>query len=180
MKDQKEELYRKVYIKSKADLPKEAGFYFIKYKTKNESAWRDNYQALSFEEGDKSDAIWNDCVDYYLQPIPGDQIEQKEVMSAEHYLKGLPIIYGAKDGIAGKELLIKAMEKYAAQSRQPEITDEEIEERSKELNIQNKGIDLGKEIDDMNLELLRIGFVIGAKAMRDNPEQFKIKPQNKK
>jgi hypothetical protein len=66
------------------------------------------------------------------------------------------------------KLIIKALE---SQSSQADVTDEEIEKEIKSLKIESKGIDLGKEIEEMNLEMLQIGFRIGAKFVRSRQQQ---------
>jgi hypothetical protein len=88
------------------------------------------------------------------------EIEQKESKTAEEildkYLGNYPWIYWARENA------IKAMEEYAAQSRQPEITNEEIEEWVKANT-------------PFNAIATMYGKIEGAKAMRDHPEQFKNK-----
>ena len=46
-------------------------------------------------------------------------------------------------------------------------TEEEIDNASKDLKIEEKGLELPNEIKEMHEELLRIGFVIGAKYFRN-------------
>jgi hypothetical protein len=69
------EYYKKVFIKSKAGLPKKLGDYWIKWKKDGEKL-----ELHSFEHGDIIDAIWNDCIDWYFQPI---ELPTEPIMSAE-------------------------------------------------------------------------------------------------
>jgi len=68
-----ETIYRKVFIKSEADLPEETDHFTVHLKGK--SKWfTDN---LRYEKGDNS--YWMVLVDWYLQPVelPSDEeIEQ--------------------------------------------------------------------------------------------------------
>jgi hypothetical protein len=122
----KEELYRKVYIKSEADLPECTGEYIASFALTihNLSFGRDNKENRKY---------WLDQVDWYLHPI-GEQIEQKEYKTAEEfgvidiakwlnekgYRRGMDIYLGE---IAG---LIKSfMEEYRQQGQS---SDEDIEE----------------------------------------------------
>jgi hypothetical protein len=126
--------------------------------------------------GDIADAI------LALEPT-GEQIKQKKssmdvlfdkMTDMNFYYLSFPAFIENENSVDVFDVVLYAMEEYANKKREEEKpTDEEIEKQSKELNIQSKGIELGKEIDDMNLELLRTGFIIGAKKMRDNSEQFK-------
>jgi len=57
----KEETYKKVYIRSEADLPKE-GKYDTMFKTKH------FYDQFTYDPS-KNKKYWLDTVDWYLQPI---------------------------------------------------------------------------------------------------------------
>jgi hypothetical protein len=115
---------------------------------------------------------------YNEQFEAGEQIEQKERESAEEIIvkyephkfivtskpfdKSIDVYY--------KQQVIEAMEEYAAQSRQPEISDSEIEKYFTSQHYDNKNGHHYRVNKDR---------IFGAKAMRDHPEHFKIKPQNK-
>ena len=73
----KEELYRKVYVKSEADLPKEKGEYFCYRKSDNRLLIFNRFiePDREFEE-----SVWMRNVDYYLQPE--QPIEQSESKTA--------------------------------------------------------------------------------------------------
>jgi hypothetical protein len=175
----KEELYRKVYINDKSDMPREIGWYFchVSGLPKSESGEDVTYYTGKYDETE----LWLNTFDWYLQPIAGEQIEQKEsktaIKTAEEILMQ---VYGCKDlgdlmrtfGIADRSLsmTIKAMEEYAAQSRQLEISDSEIEKYFTSQHYDNKNGHHYRVNKDR---------IFGAKAMRDHPEHFKIKPQNK-
>lgn len=64
-------LYRRVYIEGKEEnLPKEYGGYFV---------WNRNYlgdelHVRYFFKGDERDDIWLNYIDWYLQPIPREEI----------------------------------------------------------------------------------------------------------
>ena len=115
--------------------------------------------------------IFEKWQDYVIDPDVYNEItdailvldEQKERESPEEildkYLKGFTWPYWSKENV------IKAMEEYAAQSRQPEkVSDEEIVASIPYPNP------ISKHQSDIN-----IGWVRCRKAMRDNPEQFRDK-----
>jgi len=71
----KTELYKKVFIKSEDDLPKEKGYYFVKKKApdKRSHGFREydvpidiRWSNINFAQG-KQD--WLSNIDWYLQPI---------------------------------------------------------------------------------------------------------------
>jgi hypothetical protein len=177
-----EELYRKVYIKTEADLPKEEGYYFC-----NRSGFN-SVQHLMTTLG-KS---YMREIRWYLQSIAGEQIEQKEskgmkketvkkiilwTQDALHYGK----ITGSDDDIAKncmKDIEFDALcnpdiyeasynEWFERQPKQEEEkpTDEEIEKWADRFAnpLSKKAFERGEWF----------GIKEGAKAMRDNPEQFK-------
>jgi len=78
----KEELYRKVYIKSESDLPKEEGnYYLVKYNK--------NFAGIIAEEIFYKESIkaWMDAVVWYLQPI--EQSESKTAIETSKALRNI-------------------------------------------------------------------------------------------
>jgi len=69
------EYYKKVYIKSEADLPKENGTYFVKIKT---PPFTQELAAVGFIwENDREhiNGFWLNKVDWYLLPVPAPEIQ---------------------------------------------------------------------------------------------------------
>jgi hypothetical protein len=60
-----EQLFKQVFINGKEDLPTKIGGYWIKWKKGS-----DDLELHWFEQGDKIDAVWNQCIEFYLQPLP--------------------------------------------------------------------------------------------------------------
>jgi hypothetical protein len=59
-------------------LPKETGYYFVKFKQKGDSKiYADTFASHYFGEGDNKDAIWLDCIEWYLQPCTDKRDEPK-------------------------------------------------------------------------------------------------------
>jgi len=67
----KTELFKKVYIRSEADLPKEKGFYIFCFKNAT-------VQGMDYCDSDKKDII-NFC-DWYLQPIDEPQLSRERII----------------------------------------------------------------------------------------------------
>jgi hypothetical protein len=168
----KEELYRKVYIKTKADLPTKNGEYFVKIKT---PPFTQELTAVGFVwEHDENhiNSFWLTKVDWYLQPI--EQSESKTaIKTAEEILKKhlINTDWGDTNDLEREmndnkdqvNAIVRAMEEYR---QQPGVTDEEIEKYFTSQHYDNKN---GHHYR-MNKDR-----IFGAKAMRDG----KIKPQNK-
>jgi hypothetical protein len=119
----KEELYRKVYIKSEADLPELTGDYYAIKK----ALGIPNKLSLRTYEKDISDNYWINNIDWYLQPP-----EQSSGKTAEEIAIKHNCIIGTGSG--GYQISVKcsahgileAMEEYRQQpGKQP--TDEEID-----------------------------------------------------
>jgi len=83
MKDE-EIYYKRVYIRSEADLPKGNGMYFCMDKDRKYIGDR------SFEKDDKIGyRIWRDAVDWYLLPISQPELSREKVIEVLHdYLDG--------------------------------------------------------------------------------------------
>jgi hypothetical protein len=119
----KTELYKKVYIKSEVDLPKEDGVYFCHYKRFGENSTH------LFKTNLARKTTWETEIDWYLQPI--EQIEQLEPVTAE---ENIIESFCDKHNIT-KETLIDVYLEYlknAILSVQPavQLTDEEIEKQA--------------------------------------------------
>jgi len=74
-----------------------------------------------------------------------------------------------KDWIGQKHKLASDIMNYAKKHGYTPVlpSDETIENASKELSIKTKGINFEKEVNDLSLEMLQTGFIIGAKFCRD-------------
>jgi hypothetical protein len=140
MKETREETYRKIYIKSEADLPKERTILIAHFK--HSDRWTD----LIYFNTSEDDKYWISEVDYYLNPIEQENLtavekeeinegyrsldplfeglEQEKPQTAEEYIKDiwgelwLEIDWHAED-------VIEALTEFASQKHIP--TDEEIE-----------------------------------------------------
>ena len=81
----KDELYKKVYIKSESDLPKENGTYFVRIKT---PPFTQELSAVGYiwaKNISKVNRFWLDKVDWYLQPIAQPKISAEEKpVNCEH------------------------------------------------------------------------------------------------
>lgn len=114
----------------------------------------------------KQEGVTNFSQQRIIKDIDNSKVEQKERESPEEILKKYKLV--DEDGIMPQSIFYKdlllAMEEYA-QSRQPEITDEEITKwvYKQDLGYGNSYYVYGR------------AMVEGAKAMRDHPEQFKSK-----
>jgi hypothetical protein len=160
----KEELYRKVYIKTEADLPKEKDEYFCHRKSDNRLLI---FNRFSDSDREFENSVWLRNVDYYLQPIVGEQTEQKERMSAaQYYCRRFGFPYAVMDedsphclnrnGDVTLKLntILEILEEYSQQPQeQKQPSDEEIEKWAGQLPYRSK----------LNHE----GRIEGAKAVRD-------------
>lgn len=68
------ELYRKIYIKSEADLPKEVGSYFVYFKDVGEDIYdwvltNGENPVEEYWNGQFQEDYWINTFDWYLQPI---------------------------------------------------------------------------------------------------------------
>jgi hypothetical protein len=86
---EKEKLYKKVYIRSEADLPKEDGIYFVAKKDSLKSNW---LKPLIFTIISKNE--WLNTIDWYLQPFEDKQPEQTLPMEC----RTCKVIQGHLDG----------------------------------------------------------------------------------
>jgi hypothetical protein len=71
------ELYKKIWIKSESDLPKESDYYFTHRKL-NYEIWPNHPFDITYFNGNIADTTYNNfwkAVDWYLQPI--EQIEEE-------------------------------------------------------------------------------------------------------
>jgi hypothetical protein len=62
-----EELFKKVYIKSEADLPKDKGYYFVGYKDAGKATVHYHH----------NNEAWIAFYDWYLQPIQPEPLSQR-------------------------------------------------------------------------------------------------------
>jgi hypothetical protein len=70
----KDKLFKKVFIKSEADLPKEDGNYFIGYK--NQRTIKVIYYEISGKMLASDPQYWIDMIDWYLVPLDQDVKDQ--------------------------------------------------------------------------------------------------------
>ena len=93
MKETREETYRKVFIKTEDDLPKDKGFYFVHYKHPDE---RLHTQMSVVYYDDTIKGLWygKDWYDWYLQPVTAkiEQSQDEQVNEAFRHL-GLGVKY---------------------------------------------------------------------------------------
>jgi hypothetical protein len=74
--EKKEQIYRKVFIKSKADLPPRSGEYFAFIRDDQEiQQW--TYSKSS--DNDDSDVDWFSAVEWYLLPIESLESSKVEI-----------------------------------------------------------------------------------------------------
>jgi len=71
----KDELYKKVYIKTEADLPKEAGHYVV---CKNSGEIFRDYMYPKFNDTSPDANMWLRYISWYLQPIAQPKIDSEE------------------------------------------------------------------------------------------------------
>lgn len=77
MKETREETYRKVFIKTEADFPKENGLYFCVDQNRHYIGER------SFDKADKINLhIWSG-VDWYLQPVTDKEQLREELIRCQ-------------------------------------------------------------------------------------------------
>jgi len=76
--DTKNELFKKVYIKTEADLPKADGEFWAKYDSTNDVCLLERF--IVGEKKDRQE--WLKRIDWYFQPI-----ELKEIMPTDEEIK---------------------------------------------------------------------------------------------
>ena len=100
------EMFKKVYIKSEADLPKERDYYVVHRKGSD----CDYPTAIQFflPKNATSINVWNDY-DWYLRPVPQPERKMAEDILEKHF----PLVIADKDEWAIE--VLKCMSEYAAQ-----------------------------------------------------------------
>ena len=106
----KEELYKKVYIKTEEDLPKESGYYFV--KRRNASIPDTLYYSLLALYIEKLKPYWVSQVDWYLIPIEQREVTDEEI---DTRLEFRYLLYTRKQ----RKLLIKGFKDCVKWMREP-------------------------------------------------------------
>jgi hypothetical protein len=179
----KEELYRKVYIKSEADLPKETGMYIVTFKDgRSKDLWYQPNTTIAL-----NDDYWITEVDSYFYPIDREQIEQKEIKTYTSSIRDDMYRFHAvlqshcnirKESFSHNQFNAawNAVKEYTSQQPKEEEkpTDAEIEKWAIEF-MSNESFYATHPDEKFTAEWhgLKNALARGAKAMRDNPEQFK-------
>jgi hypothetical protein len=109
--------YQRIDINGdKSRLPKETGYYFVKFKQKGDSKiYADTFASHYFGEGDNKDAIWLDCIEWYLQPCTDkrDELIEKSVPEisdevikewAKHKARNFKEVF--PEGLSDEDILI--------------------------------------------------------------------------
>ena len=100
-----EPIYRKVFIKSEADLPEDKAEYFVHIKERIESLYRSGINTLTSDyPEDLFKEIWMNNIDWYLQPVelPSDEEIKKEALK---FVANEDMLYEAQIFEAGMKLL---------------------------------------------------------------------------
>jgi hypothetical protein len=108
----KEELYRKVYVKSEADLPKEDGNYICLHKGATK---------LDIFPFKVNESHWFVEIDWYLQPVEQSESKTAEEILDTVYDRDYRSNYKTE---YSKQCILKAMEEYRQQQPQKEIKSE--------------------------------------------------------
>ena len=118
MKETREETYRKIFIKSEADLPKEYKNYPV-HIIGTPSDITENCAYISTDAFKQPEIdFWLNNIDWYLQP------QEKEKQTAEEWLRANKY---TPDLMFSWEWVIRALTKYASQSQSVLPNEEEIE-----------------------------------------------------
>ena len=96
-----EPIYRKVFIKSEADLPEKEGRYFVKIKGLPPEVIDIDieYYSIRLNRGDKKN--WINNIDWYLQPVELPSDEEIEKAGNEYSEE----CFAIEDFVAGMKLL---------------------------------------------------------------------------
>ena len=111
-----ETIYRKVFIKSEADLPEDKAEYFVHIKERIESLYRSGINTLTSDyPEDLFKEIWMNNIDWYLQPVelPSDEeIDKAGAKYEKEYQEAFntpeaafAAVYANEDFVAGMKLL---------------------------------------------------------------------------
>jgi hypothetical protein len=161
----KEQLYRKVIIKTEADLPKETGIYFVYTSTGIHQRGFDINQKRLGLHGSSQDEWFS--VNWYLEPIE-EQESTEQDLKCENCDEPIPCDYLAECIKKAEPNLskIKDVDQELAKIRGiSKITDSDIEAwADKESLKPDEDNPTIKRVDAYDWDLL----VRGAKAMRDN------------
>lgn len=163
-----ETYYKKVEIKTEADLPKKSGGYdtnmgFIHFNHK-EQRMKPIFQSLH----QKIDSVeyWLHYIDWYLLPV--DQEPQKEVLSLDEWLdKEYPSFWidMSSDGGLSKKTILSIMEEYHSQFNQRQVTDISDEDIEVAADLHSSFTGVGNKKN--NNIAKQVSFMQGARWMRD-------------
>ncbi len=166
-----------VFIKSESDLPKEDGYYFVKFKQKDDpKIYADTFASHYFGEGDMRDAIWNDCIDWYLKPISSNRERVIEVLKKYERSIDDSDYHDVAIFSCDYERIASDLEGISEvkESSQSNVTDEEIESEATNLYNSHKALEDESPIT-YSFESLCLhetqGFRAGAKWLRSRLQQ---------
>jgi hypothetical protein len=162
------QLFRKVFIKTKQDLPKESGYYFAATKELMPEHCKQLW-CRCYEKG-HNESWWLSAVDWYLQPIEEESKPSASIDDIKKWLGNNGIGTGTNITIDSVAHLIQEFIAQWVLPIQPsqskpvdpkEVTDEEIEKAAKEYSKYGRGM----------LYQAFLGFKEGAKWYRDRNKQ---------